>query len=450
MGIPKGSLDIIFQGGMDAIFNEGNPNFASDILPVGPYVAVPISERVKRQPQLEEAFKWALPFGPTKNAVSGFLPTWMQKAQVLQANQNDPQFARSYQLIFETEQQKAKEAGLGPVSPNKIMKMTQDYWKMRLTANLIMPFAPQFNSPYKFYLDKAREYRRVYGINADAKFLQDFPDFFDFTTTLSKNPTGVQSSVQAIENIKKYDGLVAKLTKIEPKLVGLVVNDPSGYEFSQASYNYLYGKKVSPDSPEKFLSAQSPAEAQAKTDAEKGWIKYNQLMDVIDTELKNRGLTSTQQKGAEDLADIKSLVIGKLAVKTDATGKPVLNQTTGQLEQSAWWNDYLDQDGSKTNRVILGLGRILEDKKFITANADNPTWKSVKAYIEMRKVIAGELMLRPAKSIIAKNNSDLKGIYDAIVKKLKDDDKMGFAYVYDRFLSQDLLIDKYLTPKETK
>ena len=450
MGIPKGSLDIIFQGGMDILFNEGNPNFASDILPVGPYVAVPISEVVKRQPSLEESFKWALPFGPSKNAVSGFLPTWMQKLQTRYAGQSDPQFARTYQLIFETEQQKAREAGTAPVSPKKIMDMTKDYWSMRTAANLIMPFAPQFNSPYKFYLDKAREYRRIYGINADAKFLQDYPDFFDFTTTLSKNPTGVQSSVQAIENIKKYDGLVGELAKIDPKLVGLIVNDPNGYDFSQASYDYLYGKNVSPDSPEKFLSAQSPAEAQRKTDAEKGWIKYNQLMDVIDDELKNRGLTSIQQKGAEDLADIKALVIGKLAVKTDATGKPVLNPTTNQLEQSAWYDDYLDSDGSKTNRVVLGLGKILDNKKFISANADNPTWKSVKAYMEMRKAIAGELMLRDAKSITAKNNADLKGIYDLVVKKLKDDDKMGFAYVYDRFLSQDLIVDKYLTPKETK
>jgi hypothetical protein len=451
IGIPKGSLDIIFQGGMDAIFNQGNPNFASDILPVGPYVAVPVSEVVKRQPKLEEAFKWALPFGPSKNAISGFLPTWMQKGQILAANQSDPQFARSYQLIFETEQQKAKEAGLGPVNPNKIMKMTQQYWMMRMASNLIMPFAPQFNSPYKFYLDKAREYRRIYGINADAKFLQDYPDFFDFTTTLSKNPTGVQSSVQAIENIKKYDGLVGDLAKIDPKLVGLIVNDPSGYEFSQASYNYLYGKKIAPDSPEKFLSSQSPAEAQAKTDAEKGWIKYNQLMDVIDNQLKERGLTSTQQKGAEDIAFFKSLIIQKLAVKTDVTGKPVLNPTTNQLEQSAWYDDYLDSDGSKTNRVILGLGKILDPKnKFIEANADNPTWKSVKAYMEFRKVVASELMSRETKSITAKANTDVKMFYDAMVKKLKDDDKLGFAYVYDRFLSQDLVIDKYLTPKESK
>ena len=451
VGIPKGSLDIIFQGGMDALFNEGNPNFASDILPVGPYVAVPVSEIVKRQPSLEETFKWALPFGPTKNAISGFLPTWTQKQITKFAGQSDPQFAKTYLLIYETEKQKMIEAGLGDkVDGNKIMKMTKQYWNLRTYANLIMPFAPQFTSPYKFYLDKSREYNRIYGVNAGAMFLEKFPEFFDFTTTLSKNPTGVQSSVQAIENIKKYDGLVGDLAKIEPKLVGLIVNDPSGYDFSQASYNYLYGKNVSPDSPEKFLSSQSPAEAQAKTDAEKGWIKYNQLMDAIDTELKNRGLTSTQQKGAEDIAAIKSAALEELAVKKDANGKPVLNATTNQLEQSAWYDDYLDSDGSKTNRVILGLGKILSDKKFITENADNPTWKSIKTYVEFRKAVASELQSRETKSITAKANTDVKMIYDAMVSKLKNDDKLGFAYVYDRFLSQDLVVDKYLTPKESK
>ena len=448
VGIPKGSLDIIFQGGMDAVFNKGNPNFASDILPVGPYIAVPISEVVKNQPSLEESFKWALPFGTYKNAAAGFLPSWLQKQITKTAGQSDPQFARTYQLIYETEKQKMREAGLGDkVDPNKIMKMTKQYWNMRSAANLIMPFAPQFNSPYKFYLDKAREYRRIYGINADAKFLNDYPDFFDFTTTLSKNPTGVQSSLAAVKNLKEHAGLVADLVKIEPKLVGLIANDPNGYDFSQASYNYLYNKQVSPDSPDKFLSSQSPAEAQRKTDAEKGWIKYNQLMDIVDDELKNRGLSSVQEKGAEDLATMKAAMIQKLAIQTNAEGEPVVDPKTGQFKSTAWYDDYLDSDGSKTNRVIQGLGKIFDDKKFIEKNDNNPTWKSIKTYLEFRKIMVEELKLRDVKSIEAKANQDLKVFYDVMVKKLKDDDKMGFAYVYDRFLSQDLIYDKYLTPK---
>jgi hypothetical protein len=450
MGIPKGSLDILFQGGLDMLYMKGNPNVFSDIFPVGPYVGVPVSEIVKRQPSLEESFKWALPFGPSKDALAGFTPAWFQRLRTNISGQEDPAFARSYQLIWNTEQQRAKRNGRDPVPASKILKMTKDYWKMRTVANLVMPFAPRFDTPYKYYMDKSREYRRLYGLEADAKFLDDYPEFFSFSASLSSNPTNVQSSVQAVENIKKYEGLVSDLVKVEPRLVGLITNNFAGYEFSQAAYDFLYRKRVSPDSPEKFLQSQSPAEAQKRNEAEKGWIQYNRIMDAIDNDLQDRGLTSTQQKGAEDLATLKAAVITKLSQKTDADGNPIINPKTGQIEQTAWSDDYNDSDGSKTNRVILGLGKILTDKKFIEANKDNPTWKSVSAYLDFRKSLAQELSSRKVKSINAKANTDLRFIYDGIVNKLKQDDKLGFAYVYDRFLSQDLVYDKYLTPKENK
>ena len=450
LGIPKGSLDILFQGGLDILYMKGNPNVFSDIFPVGPYVAIPVSEIVKRQPSLEDSFKWALPFGPSKDALSGLTPAWFQRLRTNAAGQEDPAFARSYQLIWNTEQQRAKRNGRDPIPSSKILKMTKDYWSMRTAANLIMPFAPRFDSPYKYYLDKSREYRRLYGLEADSKFLDDYPEFFSFSASLSSNPTNVQSSVQAVNNIKKYESLVSDLVKVEPRLVGLITNNFSGYEFSQAAYDYLYGKRVSPDSPEKFLSSQSPADAQKRNEAEKGWIQYNRLMDIIDNDLQDRGLTSIQQKGAEDLAFIKAEEIRKLAVKTDVNGNPVINPKSGQIEQTAWYDDYLDSDGSKTNRVILGLGAILTDKKFIESNKNNPTWKSVSAYLDLRKAIAAELASRKVKSITAKANIDVKFIYDGTVNKLKQDDKLGFAYVYDRFLSQDLVYDKYLTPKESK
>ena len=450
MGIPKQSLDIVFQGGMDVLYNKGNPNVFSDIFPVGPYVAIPVSELVKRQPKFEEAFKWALPYGAYKDAASGLTPAWFQKLQKLQAGQDDPQFANSYQLIYNTEQMKAKRNGRPPVPESTILRMTQDYWKLRVAANLIMPFAPRFESPYKFYLDKAREYKRKFGYEANSKFLEDYPDFFEFTTSLSSNPTGVQYSINAVENVKKYGDVITKLKSIDPKLIGLVTNDPSGYQFSAAAYDYLYTKRVSPNSPDKFLESQDPGEAQKKNEADKGWIKYNKFSDFLDAALLERGLTSIQESGAEDLAMLKAAVINQLSVKTDAEGKPIINQSTGTFEPTAWALDYRDSDGSKTDRVISGLNALMEDKKFWPDNKNKPMWKSTEIYLQFRQGIAAELAARPVKSIDAKANKDLRILYDGIVNKLKKDDPTGFAYLYDRFLSQDLVYDKYLTPKGTK
>jgi hypothetical protein len=173
-------------------------------------------------------------------------------------------------------------------------------------------------------------------------------------------------------------------------------------------------------------------------------------MDLVDNEMIRRGITSIQQKGAEDLAIIKSSFINKLAVQTDAEGKPIFNKKTGEYERTAWYDDYLDSDGSKTNRIIAGLGKILTDPTFLENNKNNTTWKSIDRYLEFRKIIAKELLNREARSIEAKSNADLKIIYDGVVNKLKQDDKLGFSYVYERFLSQDLVVDKQLTPKGAK
>ena len=106
---------------------------------------------------------------------------------------------------------------------------------------------------------------------------------------------------------------------------------------------------------------------------------------------------------------------------------------------------------SETNRVVTGLSKIIQyfqdnnDKK---GNAT--TWKSVSVYLDFRKGLASQLESREAKSINAKSNADLKIVYDAVVKKLKKDDPLGFSPLYDRFLSQDLVVDKYLTPRTPK
>jgi hypothetical protein len=450
LGIPKQSLDIIFQGGMDVLYNKGNPNVFGDIFPVGPYVAIPISELVKRKPSLEDAFKWALPYGPTKDAVSGLLPAWVNKARAATNELDDPQFAKTYDLIFATEQTRAKRNGLPPVNPDKIMRMTQDYWKMRIASNLILPFAPRFDSPYKFWIEKSREYKRNFGLEADAKFLDDFPEFFAFTASTSKNPAKVDYTVNAVKNIEKYSSLITTLAGIEPKLIGTIVNDKDGYKFSQAAYQYLYSKNITPNSREKFLSAQDPLVAQKANEAEKGWIVFSKFRDAIDATLQERGLTSIQQKGAEDLAAIKTAVITKLSKEVDAQGNPIIDPKSGQFVRTAWYDDYLDSDGSKTNKVVAGLAKIIGNKTFMDDHAKSTTWKSVGVYFDFRQAIAGELAKRTVKSIDAKANADLRIMYDAIVQKLKSDDPIGFGSLYERFLTQDLIVDKYLTPQLSK
>lgn len=413
VGIPKRSLDVVFGGN----FN----------LSVGPYVAVPVSEILKQKPEYQDVLNWALPFGVDDSFLSlgQFVPTWAKRLITQQMEESSPEFARTYQLIWLTEQYKARKEGRPPVPAEKINQMTKDFYSMRVAANLILPFSPKFNSPYRYYMDKWQEFQRLYGADAEQKFYDQFgEEFFMFATNLSENKSKMQPSVEAYNRVGELGGLVGEVYNIEPALVGLLVNNPTGYDFSSAIYDWQYKTKVGPGTKATFRGDVDPVEAQRRNEAKLGWLKFNQLTDYIDLELEARGLSNINK--APDLANLKSMVVSKLA-----------------NDNIAWYEDYRDIDGSKTLRVIRGLETILADEKFAKSNINNSTWRSIKSYLTLRKKLAEELARRNQGSIDNQANADIRLIYDSLVAKLKKDD-IGFSTVYERFLSQDKVYDKNL------
>jgi hypothetical protein len=63
--------------------------------------------------------------------------------------------------------------------------------------------------------------------------------------------------------------------------------------------------------------------------------------------------------------------------------------------------------------------------------------------MKVRDSIASTLSGRASKNIDAKDNQDLRMVLDYYVSQLKAGD-LEFANIYDRFLSQDIIYDKYL------
>ena len=423
IGISKRSLDVIFQG---------NPFGVS----VGPFAAIPVANILKLKPELSEVVSFAFPYGPDAS-LNQFLPTWMRNGiKAIQGLDNDD-YAKTYQLIWLTEQQKAQEAGTAYLTDGQIKKKTDAFYKMRVAANLILPFAPQFESPYRFYMDKWREYSRTYGLGADAKFLADYPEYFEFATSLSKNPTGSQATMDDVQNAKRYTDLIADVSGDNMKLVGLITQGSNAAKYNPTAYWWQSETSISPGTPEKFRGRQDPKEAQQQNASREGWAKYRRAMAIIDAHLEKRGLTSLNQNGAEDLLAAKQSVIQSLASDID----PVSGQPTGVA--SAWYQDYKDIDGTKTTKTVAGFRKILANDKFMADNGDDPTWKSLALYMKVRDSIATTLSGRPSKNIDAKENADIRIVLDYYVNQLKAGD-LEFANIYDRFLSQDIIYDKYL------
>ena len=423
IGISKRSLDVIFQG---------NPFGVS----VGPFAAIPVANVLKLKPELAEVVSFAFPYGPDAS-LNQFLPTWMRNGIKAVQGLNNDDYAKTYQLIWLTEQQKAQEAGTPYLTDSQIKKKTDAFYKMRVAANLILPFAPQFESPYRFYMDKWREYSRTYGLGADAKFLADYPEYFEFATSLSKNPTGSQATMDDVQNAKRYTDLIADVSGDNMKLVGLITQGSNAAKYNPTAYWWQSETSISPGTPEKFRGKQDPKEAQQQNASREGWAKYRRAMAIIDAHLEKRGLTSLTQNGAEDLLAAKQSVIQSLASDID----PVSGQPTGVA--SAWYQDYKDIDGTKTTKTVAGFKKILSNDKFMADNGDDPTWKSLALYMKIRDSIATTLSGRPSKNIDAKENADIRIVLDYYVNQLKAGD-LEFANIYDRFLSQDIIYDKYL------
>jgi hypothetical protein len=422
-GVSKRSLDVIFQG---------NPFGVS----VGPFAAIPVANVLKLKPELAEVVSFAFPYGPD-DSLGQFFPTWMRNLAKGVQGLNNSDYAKTYQLIWLTEQQKAQEAGTPYLTDGEIKKKADAFYKMRVAANLILPFAPQFETPYRFYMDKWREYSRVYGLDADAKFLDDYPEYFEFATSLSKNPTGSQATMDDVMNAKRYKGLISEIAGDNSYLVGLITRGSGAAKYNPTAYWWQSETAISPGSPETFRGKQDPMAAIQQNAAREGWAKYRRAMAIIDAHLEKRGLTSLQATGAEDLAYAKQLVVQQLASDID----PVTGQPTG--EPSAWYQDYKDIDGTKSAKTIAGFRKIISDDTFMKDNGDDPTWKSVTLYMKVRDSIASTLSGRASKNIDAKANQDLRMVLDYYVSQLKAGD-LEFANIYDRFLSQDIIYDKYL------
>jgi hypothetical protein len=423
VGISKKSLDVVFQG---------NPFGVS----IGPLTAIPASQIMKMKPELGDVLSFAFPYGPDAS-IKQLAPTWLRRQFERTEGMNSSDYAKTYQLIWLTEQHKARDEGRPYLTEKQIQKKTDAYYNMRTAANLILPFAPQFDSPYRFYMDKWREYSTKYGLQADDKFLEDFPEYFDFATTLSKNPTGSRSTMDEVQNSKRYSGLISDISQDDKSLIGLVTRGSNAAKFSPTAYWWQSETAISPGSPETFRGKQTPQEAQRANEARKGWAIYRKTMAILDNHLAQRGLTSYQQNGAEDLLQVKNSIVGQLAVEKD----PVTGASTGT--PSAWYQDYRDVDGLKTAKTIVGLRKIVSNNKFMADNGTDPTWKSMSLYLEVRDAVAARLKSRPVKNIDAKENTDLRLMLDYYVNQLKSGD-VEFADIFERYLSQDKVYDKYI------
>jgi hypothetical protein len=411
VSIPIRSLDVMFQG-------EVHPGF-------GPVVAIPAQYLEILRPDLEGILKQVIPFGAAESPMKTLLPPALQKAAQLWSGTRDGSWSRTFNTVYRYELIKYR-LGDRDTEPTfkEINDLTNNMYKVKALSNLVLPFAAQYDSPLGWYTQQYRKLQQTYGSQADALFLQMYPEMGEATISASLNNTGVDATQAAVANLKKYDGLISKIGSTTPEMIGFLVNDPDGkYDFSQAAYRWQMRNSPVPGSTTNFRGQRDPSLLKQDAQKKMGWIDYRKAMDFLDQQLFAQGYTSYSERGAEELNLAKQAYTQQLAT----TNKD-------------WAADFYSVDKGKWIYRMQTINTILRDPQWMQDNGNKPVVGAIATYYVTRTQIARELANRKASgasgTLTAADNADLEGLWNQTIATLKQE-SLEFSSFYNRFLQND-------------
>ena len=406
--IPKPSLNLIFQGG--SWWNPG----------AGWFVQYPLSKLIKRVPDLERnrIIKQVLPYGADG---TGWKDFFIQSAAARRAlalfDENDP-IRRNLTVLVTVEENHKYDSGLRDTKPTRkeINDRVLGIIKTEVASRLTLPFATNTRSPYQFYIDESQRMREEDPVNYRENFYKKYGDeYYAFTTSLSRNNTGIAATIEAEKRSKQLSDLIAE----NPEYGWFIVGDANTGEFSPTVYQVQKETSVAPGSPIKMRESRDPYEAVRETNAEKGWIDYNKGMDMLEAIRIQRGLKSLESKGAEDLKAAKQQFVLDLAAEN-----PDWDAARGKM------------DIRKVMNFLKFAKKSIDDPRL----SDRNDMKTMREYIEGREFIIEALSVRKSKNIDNENNADLRQAWAEFIGELVDKD-ITFSRVYTRVLENDKLTE---------
>jgi hypothetical protein len=413
MSIPIRSLDILFQGEAIAGF--------------GPIVTIPVNELVKIKPDLEDLVTSTvlpvLPFGPQEGVLRQLFPPAAQKLVSMKGQ--DEAWSRTFNTVYRYELIRFNLGERNTVPElGEIKTMADNLYKVKILSNLVMPFAAQYDSTLSFYTQQFRRLQQVYGQDAEALFLEMYPEMSPALISASYNPTGVNASQAAFKNTEKYSKLIGKIGQTTPEMIGFLVNDPDGkYDFSEAVYAWQYGNAPVPGSTENYRGRRNPADLKKDANVKMGWIEFRKNMNLLDSQLFAQGYTSFNDNGAEELQTLKQMMVADMTSRN-----------------KDWAADYYSVDRGKWIYRMQSMTTMLSDPTWMKENGNRPVVQSIAVYLNLRSQVARELASRKAygmsSTLTAKDNADLDGLWNQTIAQLLQGSG-EFEDFYNRFLQND-------------
>ncbi len=392
VSIPLSSLDVITQG------QPGNPGF-------GPYAVLPTYLIVRNRPELEDAFRPLFPAGQPQNAFDLFTPAALRRLRTMWTQ--DELYVRTFNqmLRYETYNFNSGKRTDEPTL-DEIRDKTNKFFMLRALGSISLPVA--VSPETDFYQQTFRQFMTQYGPGeAEAKFLEMYPDFFEATVSLSKSPGGLEANIDTVRNLKKFQNLMANAEANDnPELIGFLANDFDGqYTFSQAAYQWQYRQGAYPGSKNTYRQNRSPEELLRDANIKRGWTQFNSLMGQINTYKIQNGIVSDNDDALKPVNAAKKLWLRQMAE-----------------DNLDWYSEYISPDRGKYERRAQVLETALADKKWMAQNGNRPVVKAMAVYLDARKQLGNLLQQREraggSRMLEAKSNADVVFVLDQVRTQL--------------------------------
>lgn len=395
----------------------------------GPLTQIAISEITLRNPiALGDVRKWAIPFGPTtRDPLKALMPATYKRLYESGQSITDNSYSVVYMNNLQTEITRMRLHQREALPLNELMKevkgRTDNQYYLKAFVNFFLPFSAENVSPFQYYIDKYQELRNQYGgkvdannrpIDVDEMFRQRYgDDFYMFTTSLSKNNTGLPASARAYELSEKNRDLIAK----DPEMARIYMSDLDDATFDQYVYAAQFEQEFGVGKTFTAREKQSPEDAIRETNKKLGWAHYTKVNDYLMS-------LEEQDPNMAEFVDYARARFGEMIAK----GNPDFAK------------DYFSSDPEKVPERINKMKQLVADP----AIQGRPEIRQLARYL-----VAREAFIQTLDAVDAAGGPKTLRSNDPAIQKLADmwkatqlDLAKGntlFGRIYWRYLSNDQL-----------
>ena len=426
--------------------------FGGEAIPgPGPLVTLPVSELAKGNPvffnAVNEATKkymflvpgseglidWMLPFGASEKPFSydQLLPQWTNLVadsgafvKFVNPEYRGRTYIDAYTKIMAHESAKARL--LGPEAPlptsEEVQEKVDALFGLKVLSALFGPASWSVRGEADIAREEYRKYVKLYGEDADWKFLTEHPELISGMISTNKNTYGLAADTVVVQNLKN-NGSVADLFVSggdgAKSMLGFFMNTSGDPEFNDFAYKALRTGGIGVGE-ENWYDKLTPSEVAQKAAAEAGWVYYNKLMDAIDADALERDVDPER--------DIRLSTYKK-------TGLAELKN-----KYPEWAADYGEGKPYQYAERANVVKQLLTNEGFLN-NLSEPSFANALAiFTDAREGLINELNLRASKGgvrgIGSSKNQALRENYNKVIFQLKSESNR-FADFYNRYFDRD-------------